>query len=282
MEGWIKLHRKILDNPVVMKDSAHFAVWAYLLLNATHAEHPALFKGQRIMLQPGQLITGSISIAEKLKLNESKVRRVLNDFQNDGQIDKQTSNKNSLISVINWDLYQKSDGQIDVQVTDNRQTSDEQVADNRQTTGRQLTTNKNERKGESKNVKYKNEENEESNKGKNIYPSKDGLSDGKSDVTPFPLEDALLAAKDVAEKKEFPPKLQEAFTRWVKHKYSIGNGFKNAHAIFKVGSSVESNSKSHYNNRFDERLCNCVIKMIDYCISIKSKNLCWSILYEFD
>ena len=93
MEGWIKLHRKTLDNPIVMKDSAHFAVWAYLLLNATHAEKQAIFKGKRIVLQPGQLITGCISISDKLKLNESKVRRVLNDFQNDGQIDRQTSNK---------------------------------------------------------------------------------------------------------------------------------------------------------------------------------------------
>ena len=100
MEGWIKLHRKTLYNPIVMKDSAHFAVWAYLLLNATHAEKQAIFKGKRIVLQPGQLITGCISISDKLKLNESKVRRVLNDFQNDGQIDRQTSNKNSLLSLI--------------------------------------------------------------------------------------------------------------------------------------------------------------------------------------
>ena len=102
MEGWIKLHRKTLYNPIVMKDSAHFAVWAYLLLNATHAEKQAIFKGKRIVLQPGQLITGCISISDKLKLNESKVRRVLNDIQNDGQIDRQTSNKNSLISILNW------------------------------------------------------------------------------------------------------------------------------------------------------------------------------------
>ena len=75
MEGWIKLHRKTLDNPIVMKDSAHFAVWAYLLLNATHAEKQAIFKGKRIVLQPGQLITGCISISDKLKLNESNLRK---------------------------------------------------------------------------------------------------------------------------------------------------------------------------------------------------------------
>ena len=73
MEGWIKLHRKTLDNPIVMKDSAHFAVWAYLLLNATHAEKQAIFKGKRIVLQPGQLITGCISISDNY--NRDRLRR---------------------------------------------------------------------------------------------------------------------------------------------------------------------------------------------------------------
>ena len=104
-EGWIKIHRKMLDNPVVMKDADHVAIWMYILLNATHAEYPTVFKGEKIILKPGQLITGSIVIGTKLKIDESKVRRVLNNFKNDGQIDRQTSNKNSLITVLNWDLY---------------------------------------------------------------------------------------------------------------------------------------------------------------------------------
>ena len=37
--GWIKLHRKTLDNPIVMKDTDHLAVWMWLLLNATHSDH---------------------------------------------------------------------------------------------------------------------------------------------------------------------------------------------------------------------------------------------------
>ena len=129
--GWVKLHRKMLDNPVVMKDSDHLAVWVYLLLNATHAEYPALFKSKKIMLQPGQLITGCVSIGNQLSISESKVRRTLNDFISDGQIDRQTSNKNSLITVLNWDLYQTYDGQSDIQVTDNRRTSDGQVTTNK-------------------------------------------------------------------------------------------------------------------------------------------------------
>jgi len=47
MTGWIKLYRKILENPIATKDTDYFAVWIYLLLKATHKEIPALFKGKK-------------------------------------------------------------------------------------------------------------------------------------------------------------------------------------------------------------------------------------------
>lgn len=112
-QGWIKLHRKIFENPVVTKDADHLAVWVYLLAKATHKEYPAIFKGQKIMLQPGQLITGRKSIGEKLKIEETKVKRILTSFENDQQIARQRSNRNSLISILNWQQYQEDAQQND-------------------------------------------------------------------------------------------------------------------------------------------------------------------------
>ena len=129
--GWIKLHRKLLDNPVVMKDSDHLAVWIYLLLNASHTEYPVLFGGKKISLKAGQLITGRKSIASTLGISESKVRRILDLFEIDQQIDRQRSNKNSLVSILNWDKYQIFDQQIDQQVTNKRPTTDQQVTTNK-------------------------------------------------------------------------------------------------------------------------------------------------------
>lgn len=138
--GWIKLHRKMLDNPIIMKDADHLAVWMYLLLNATHAEYPALFKGKKIMLQPGQLITGRKSIAEALSVNESKVRRIMNAFESDQQIDRQRSNQNTLVTLKNWDRYQVYDLQNDQPVTNERPTSDQRV-----TTNKNIKNDKNEK-----------------------------------------------------------------------------------------------------------------------------------------
>lgn len=140
----------MLDNPVVCKDSEYFAVWCYLLLNATHKEQPVLFKGEKIILKPGQLITGRIKIAEHFKISESKVQRILKSFESEQQIEQQISNKNRLITILHWDLYQCSEQQIEQQVNNNRTTTEQQV-----------NTNKND-KNDKNDKNVKNDKNERS------------------------------------------------------------------------------------------------------------------------
>lgn len=134
MEGWIKLYRKLLDNPIVCKDSETFSIWLYLLLSATHQEVSAIFKGKKIILKPGQLITGILSISKKLKINKDKVQRTLKCFEIDKQIKQETSNKNRLITILNWEQYQSNDNE-----------NDKQLINKCETTDKQLITNKNEK-----------------------------------------------------------------------------------------------------------------------------------------
>ena len=107
-DGWIKLHRKIWDNPIVTKDPDHLAVWIWLLTNATHKERPAVFNGEKITLKPGQLITGRKKIAEETRVNEKKVFRILEAFKSEQQIEQQTNRHGSLISIVRWLDYQQS------------------------------------------------------------------------------------------------------------------------------------------------------------------------------
>lgn len=110
-KGYVRLYRSIRDNPIVWKDSDHIAVWIYLLLNATYLEFDVVFKGKRKRLSPGQLIVGRKSISIDLKIDESKVRRILKIFESEQQIYLETSNKNTLVTIINWSFYQ---GKINV------------------------------------------------------------------------------------------------------------------------------------------------------------------------
>ena len=110
--GYIKLHRKILDNPLVMKSSDHFAIWMYLLLNAAHKKYDTLIGSERVTLNPGQLVTGRKKIAKDLKINESKVQRILKLFENCQQIEQQMNNLCRVISILKWDDYQQSNIQL--------------------------------------------------------------------------------------------------------------------------------------------------------------------------
>jgi len=125
MNGWISLHRKILDNPVVCKDSDYFAVWVYLILTATHEGMYKLFKKEKILLNPGELITSRKSISSKLKIQESKIERILKAFESEQQIEQQTSNACRLVKLVNYAEYQNIKQQ-DEQRMNNERTTDEQ------------------------------------------------------------------------------------------------------------------------------------------------------------
>ena len=130
-DGYIKLYRKLLDNPLVCKDSDHLAIWIYLLLNATHKSQKMMFEGQIIELQPGQLITGRKSISEKLNISESKVQRVLKSLEIEQQIEQQTTPRNRLITVLSWVDYQSSEQQIEQQLNNKRTTTEQQLNTNK-------------------------------------------------------------------------------------------------------------------------------------------------------
>jgi hypothetical protein len=121
--GWIKIHRKTLNNPVVMKSTDHLAVWIYLLLKATHTERDIIFEGERITLKPGQFTTGRKVISQEwgINVNESKIQRILKTFEIEQQIEQQTTPRCRLISILNWQEYQL-DEQLNEQQVNNKRT----------------------------------------------------------------------------------------------------------------------------------------------------------------
>jgi len=130
-EGWVKIHRKLLDNPVVCKDTDYLAIWIFLLLNATHKEMPFMFNGKKIILKPGQLITCKSSICSKLSVNESKIFRVLKLFESEQQIEQQITRHGRLVTLLKWSDYQQDERLNEQQVNDQRTTSERLVNANK-------------------------------------------------------------------------------------------------------------------------------------------------------
>lgn len=128
--GFIAIHRKMLDNPVVCKDNDYFRVWMQLLLSASHKGYPAIFAGKKIELKAGQLITGRKVLAEKCSISESKIQRILKSFEFEQQIEQQTCNKNRLITIVNWSLYQNCERQNEQRMNNKRTTTEHQMNTN--------------------------------------------------------------------------------------------------------------------------------------------------------
>lgn len=130
-QGWIKLHRKLLENPITQR-SQYWHLWTFLLLRACHNESEFIWNGKRVTLHPGQLLTGRKQLNQDTGISESTIERILSYLESEHQIEQQKTNKFRIIAVKNWEKYQSSqDG--------------EQQADNRRTTsGQQADTYKNE------------------------------------------------------------------------------------------------------------------------------------------
>tara|TARA_Y100000401_G_C8322595_1_gene226317 strand:- start:511 stop:1098 length:588 start_codon:yes stop_codon:yes gene_type:complete len=101
MKGYIKLHRKILDNGVFADaELLKVFVWCILKANTT----PNIVYGRKVDV--GQFITGRVSAAEELRLKPSTVYKRMQVLKKQGYIDINSNTKNSLITVSKYKSYQ--------------------------------------------------------------------------------------------------------------------------------------------------------------------------------
>ena len=106
-EGWISLHRKILKN-AVFQDPVTFRLWIYLLLKANHKPKRVIFNGEEITVERGQLVTGLQSLCDNTATSLRQVRTRLWSLQRASMIERKTSNRFSIITILNYSHYQDS------------------------------------------------------------------------------------------------------------------------------------------------------------------------------
>lgn len=127
-EGWIKLHRKMLDSAVWSGGLALKSVWVWCLLKASFAERETLIGGKLVRLQPGQFVTGRQKGAEESGLAPSTFRDTLDKLEEIGNIRQDSDSRATVITIVNWETYQLLDGECrqnpDSQPTASRQPAD--------------------------------------------------------------------------------------------------------------------------------------------------------------
>lgn len=120
MDGWIKIHRKLRDNPIY-KNSVAVHCWIECLMRATHKEYEVLIGREKIPLKPGQFVMGRKEFAKEINVSPSTAWFWLHQFKVDSMIDIKSTNKYSVVTILNWDEYQD----IDIKL-DSKKTTDEQ------------------------------------------------------------------------------------------------------------------------------------------------------------
>ena len=126
MEGYIKLHRSILKWEWY-SDINTQVVFLWLLLNANWED--SRYRGYEV--PKGSLIAGRKRIAKELKISERSVRTSLEHLKSTNEITIKSTNKFSVITIVNWEKYQgyeeESTNKLTNKLTNNRPTSDQQV-----------------------------------------------------------------------------------------------------------------------------------------------------------
>ena len=139
MQGWIKLHRQLIDKPIWLNSTPEQkAVLITLLCMVNHEPKKWMFGGEVYEVQPGQCITSVKSIAEKCGegVTNQNVRTALKKFEKLEFLTIKSTNKNTLVTIINWGVYQGKNEELTNNLTNDQQTTNKQLTNN-------LTTNKN-------------------------------------------------------------------------------------------------------------------------------------------
>lgn len=108
-QGWIKLHRCIIDNWVWDCEFSYGQAWIDLLMKACHKPSKLMIKGQMISLERGQQARSEVTLAKEWKWSRGKVRRFLSRLEGDSMIVHQTDNLTSIITICNYDSFQGGD-----------------------------------------------------------------------------------------------------------------------------------------------------------------------------
>ena len=122
--------------------------WSWCLMKASHKKHKQIVGYQTIELNPGQFIFGRKAASKELNISEQSIKTILYHFTIEKKLTLKPTNKFTIITVVNWPLYQGENTATNQQLTSNQPA-----------TNQQLTTNKNGKKGKNGKKEDKEKEN---------------------------------------------------------------------------------------------------------------------------
>lgn len=204
MQGWIKLHRELLEKPIWKETtSKQHDILIVLLLMANHKPAKWLWKGKLFECQSGQFVT-SIKSINKLcaeDVSRQNIKTALKLFEELEFLTNESTKQNRLITIVNYKTYQFIDDEINQQIN-------HQLTINQPSTNHQLTTNNN-----VNNVNNENNVNKTNVDFENFwqsYPNK------KAKGAAFQSWCKIKPNKEFADKIINAVKIQKTWPEWIK------------------------------------------------------------------
>ena len=107
-KGWIKLHRKIFDNPILTRSRifSDLEAWIWILTNVNHDKAQVLIGADVMEVKRGEMITSQKKLCSTFRWGNSKLRNFLKRLYKCEMILIKTTTKLTQLTVIKYDTYQ--------------------------------------------------------------------------------------------------------------------------------------------------------------------------------
>lgn len=107
-QGWISIHRKIQECFLWENDEPfdRRSAWIDLLLLVNHEDKKTIFNGNPVIVKRGQRITSVRKLSERWAWSTKKTLSFLKLLESENMIVKESDNKKTLLTIVNYEFYQ--------------------------------------------------------------------------------------------------------------------------------------------------------------------------------
>lgn len=123
MEGWIKLHRKLIKSEVFENEKL-LKVFVWCMIKATRYSKEIVVGANKINLLPGQFVTGRRKAAMELGMKDSTANNYLKRLEAMQMIRLNCNNRFTVVTIENYSFYQDDSKKDDRKLTENEQKVD--------------------------------------------------------------------------------------------------------------------------------------------------------------
>lgn len=131
-DGWIALHRRILDHWVCDKPYNRLAAWIDILLTVNWKDEKVVIGNRILVCRRGESLRSLDTWAERWGWNKSATRRFLKMLQSDSMILLKNETQTTRLTVCNYESYQEVRNASETQVKRKRNADETQMTPNEQ------------------------------------------------------------------------------------------------------------------------------------------------------